>query len=105
AALSEVAGQEIPCGQDVLHDPDEGAILPNDGRRSVLANRGLQGQLTDYYERQDETEHAAFTELALQPDPPTVQLHKPSRQRQAESGTLLLPGVGRIDLLEGGEDA
>ena len=41
-------------------------------------------------------------ELALDPDPPAVELHEPLREREAEAGpfALLDPRLGLLELLE-----
>src|SRR5690606_5470775 len=47
-----------------------------------------------------EVEAAAATQLALEPDASTVQLHEPPRNRQAEPGTVVSARWGRVHLRE-----
>ena len=53
-------------------------------------------------DRQREDEAAAVPELALDPDPPAVQLDESLRERETEAGALALldADVGLLELLE-----
>src|SRR5689334_6029789 len=50
--------------------------------------------------RERECERRALTGLALDPDTPAVQLDELAREREAETGALVLLGVVRPDLAE-----
>src|SRR5262249_54174934 len=67
---------------------------PRRGAPAPLSSLPLSGER--------EHEGAAFPELALDPDPATMELDEPLREGEAEAGPLsqLAPRIGLLELLE-----